>query len=98
MVHRVVYETLVADTEAHVRDLLAALDLPFEPGCLAFWQNDRAVRTASAEQVRRPIFSDGVDHWQRFAPWLGPLRAALGPVVQAWPDPPADWRDWLGLD
>jgi tetratricopeptide (TPR) repeat protein len=97
-VHRVVYEALVADTEAQVRKLLTALDLRFEPGCLAFWQNDRAVRTASAEQVRQPIFSDGLDHWQRFAPWLSPLRDALGPVVEAWPDPPDDWRDWLGLD
>jgi len=97
MVHRVIYEALVADTEAHVRTLLTALDLPFEPGCLAFWQNDRAVRTASAEQVRQPIFTDGLDHWQRFAAWLGPLQQALGPVVAAWPAAPPDWRDWLDI-
>jgi len=76
---------------------LTALDLPFEPGCLAFWQNDRAVRTASAEQVRQPIFTDGLDHWQRFAAWLGPLQQALGPVVAAWPAAPPDWRDWLDI-
>ncbi|WP_420383698.1 tetratricopeptide repeat-containing sulfotransferase family protein [Novosphingobium sp.] len=97
MVHRVVYERMVADTEAQVRALLAALNLPFEPACLAFWQNDRAVRTASAEQVRQPIFTDAVDHWQRFDGELGPLRDALGPVVDAWPDAPDDWRGWLGL-
>jgi predicted Zn-dependent protease len=97
LVHRVVYEALVADTQTHVKGLLAALGLPFEPACLAFWQNDRAVRTASAEQVRRPIFTHSVDHWQRFAPWLGPLRDALGPVVDAWPGTPADWRDWLDV-
>jgi len=97
MVHRVVYERLVADTEVQVRALLAALDLAFEPGCLAFWQNDRAVRTASAEQVRRPIFTDAVEHWRRFDGSLGPLRDALGPVVDAWPEAPGDWRGWLGL-
>jgi LPS sulfotransferase NodH len=96
-VHRVIYERLVADTEAQVRALLDALDLPFQPACLSFWQNDRAVRTASAEQVRQPIFTDAIDHWQRFDQELGPLRDALGPVIDAWPDPPGDWRDWLGL-
>ena len=97
MVHRVVYERMVADTEVEVRSLLAALDLPFEPACLSFWQNDRAVRTASAEQVRRPIFTDAVAHWRRFDGALGPLREGLGPVVAAWPEAPADWRAWLGL-
>ncbi|MDR3387273.1 MAG: sulfotransferase [Rudaea sp.] len=96
-VRRVVYERLVADTEAEVRALLDALDLPFDPACLSFWQNARAVRTASAEQVRRPIFTDALDQWQRFAEGLGSLREALGPVVDSWPEPPSDWRDWLGL-
>jgi predicted Zn-dependent protease len=95
-VHRVIYERLVADIESEVRALLDALDLPFEHACLRFWQNDRAVRTASAEQVRRPIFTDGLDHWQRFDADLGPLRDALGPVVDAWPQPPADALNWLG--
>jgi predicted Zn-dependent protease len=83
-VHRVIYERLVADTETQVRALLAALDLPFEESCLSFWRNDRAVRTASAEQVRRPVYTDALEHWQRFDAWLGPLRDALGPVVEQW--------------
>jgi len=56
--------------------------LPFEDGCLRFYQNDRAVRTASSEQVRRPIFREGIDQWTHFEAWLGPLKAALGPVLQ----------------
>ena len=56
---------------------------------------DRAVRTASSEQVRQPIFTDGVEHWKHYAPSLGPLIEALGPVVDAYPSPPADWRAWL---
>jgi len=81
-VHRVLYERMVDDPEGEVRRLLAACGLPFEERCLQFYQNDRAVRTASSEQVRRPIFRDGVDQWQHFDPWLGPLKAALGPVLQ----------------
>jgi len=91
-VRRVIYERMVADTEGEVRRLLDGLGLPFEPACLEFYNNDRAVRTASSEQVRRPIFTDGVDHWKNYAPWLGPLVEALGPVVDAYPAPPADWR------
>ena len=76
-VHRVMYEEMVADPEAQVRALLDYCGLPFEPGCLKFHENDRAVRTASSEQVRQPIFADGVDQWRHFEPWLGPLKAAL---------------------
>ena len=81
-IHRVIYERMVDDPEGEVRRLLAYCGLPFEEGCLQFYQNDRAVRTASSEQVRRPIFREGVDQWQHFEPWLGPLKAALGPVLQ----------------
>jgi tetratricopeptide (TPR) repeat protein len=81
-IHRVVYERMVDDPEGEVRRLLAYCGLPFEERCLQFHQNDRAVRTASSEQVRRPIFREGVDQWQRFDPWLDPLRAALGQVLQ----------------
>jgi tetratricopeptide (TPR) repeat protein len=85
-VHRVIYERMIADTEAEVRRLLDHVGLPFEPACLEFWTNDRAVRTASSEQVRQPIFGEAVDHWRRFEPWLDPLKAALGPVLAAYPD------------
>ncbi len=88
-VHRVIYERMVADPEAEVRALLAACGLPFEDACLRFYENDRAVRTASSEQVRRPIFTDAADHWRNYDPWLGPLKAALGPVLDAYPNAPA---------
>jgi len=88
--HRVIYERMVADTRGEVERLLAYLGLPFEDSCLAFWRNTRAVRTASSEQVRRPIFTDAVDHWRHFEPWLGPLAEALGPLADAYPDLPDD--------
>ena len=87
-IHRIAYETLVDDTEAEVRLLLDYCGLPFEPRCLRFFENDRPVRTASSEQVRQPIYRAGVDHWTHFEPWLGPLKAALGPVLDAWPAAP----------
>ncbi|HXQ14723.1 MAG TPA: sulfotransferase [Caulobacteraceae bacterium] len=87
-VTRVIYEDLVADTEGQVRRLLEALGLPFDPVCLRFFENPRAVATPSSEQVRRPIYADGVDSWRRFESWLDPLKAALGPVLDAYPSPP----------
>jgi tetratricopeptide (TPR) repeat protein len=89
-IHRVLYERMVDDTEAEVRRLLAYCGLEFDPACLRFYENDRAVRTASSEQVRRPVFRDGVDHWQNYASWLGPLQDALGPVLTSYPDAPTD--------
>ncbi len=76
-VHRVDHEAMVDDTEAQVRALLAACGLAFEPACLRFWETERAVQTASSEQVRRPIFREGLDQWRHYAPWLEPLRSAL---------------------
>jgi hypothetical protein len=64
-----------------VRRLLAFCGLPFEPACLAFHQTRRAVRTASSEQVRRPIYREGLDQWRSYAPQLGALKAALGDAV-----------------
>ncbi|HEX7884792.1 MAG TPA: sulfotransferase, partial [Phenylobacterium sp.] len=84
-VHRVIYERMVSDPEAETRALLAHCGLPFEEACLRFYENDRAVRTASSEQVRRPIFTDAADHWRNYDPWLGPLKAALGPTLDAYP-------------
>jgi len=88
-VHRVHYESLVGDTEAEVRALLDYCGLPFEEGCLRFYENRRAVRTASSEQVRRPIFRDGLEHWRHYEPWLAPLIEVLGPFVQAYPAVPS---------
>ena len=87
-VHRVIYEAMVEDPESQIRALLDYCGLPFEEGCLNFHQNDRAVRTASSEQVRRPIFKDAVEHWQNYEPWLSPLKDALGPVLAAYPRAP----------
>ena len=87
-VHRVIYEQMVDDTEAEVRRLLDYCGLPFEDGCLRFFENDRPVRTASSEQVRRPINRDGIDQWRHYAPWLDPLKDALGPVLDVYPAVP----------
>jgi tetratricopeptide (TPR) repeat protein len=87
-VHRVIYERMVDDTETEVRGLLAACALEFEAACLRFHETERAVRTASSEQVRRPIFREGTEGWQGFEPWLGPLKTALGPVLTSYPDTP----------
>jgi tetratricopeptide (TPR) repeat protein len=76
-IHRIQYETMVDDTESEVRRLLGYCNLPFEDACLRFHENNRAVRTASSEQVRRPIFRDGIDQWRHYESWLGPLKAAL---------------------
>ncbi|HMI19407.1 MAG TPA: sulfotransferase [Sphingomonas sp.] len=91
-VHRIFYEDLVADTESEVRRLLDTLGLPFEPGCLAFHRTERAVRTPSAQQVRQPIFTGGLDQWRKFDPWLGPLKHALGDVLDAYPAIPDTLR------
>ncbi|RAO76147.1 hypothetical protein CA260_12100 [Dyella jiangningensis] len=87
-IHRVIYERMVEDTEGEVRRLLDYCGLPFESSCLRFFENARPVRTASSEQVRRPIYREGVDHWQHYAPWLAPLENALGTVLGSYPDVP----------
>ncbi|MFN9738169.1 MAG: tetratricopeptide repeat-containing sulfotransferase family protein [Pseudomonadota bacterium] len=88
-VHRVVYERMVVDTDGEVRALLDHLGLPFDARCLRFFENDRPVRTASSEQVRRPIYREGVDHWRHYENWLGPLRQALGAAIDTYPEAPA---------
>jgi tetratricopeptide (TPR) repeat protein len=82
---RVIHEDLVNDPETEIRRLLDFLGLPFDRACLSFHDNPRAVRTASSEQVRRPISRDGLDQWKLFEPWIDPLKQSLGPIV-------ADWR------
>ncbi len=87
-VHRVFYEQMVADTETEVHRLLAYCGLPFDPACLRFHENERAVRTASSEQVRQPIFREGLEQWRHYDTWLGPLQTGLGPVLSAYPGVP----------
>jgi hypothetical protein len=87
-VHRVIYERMVDDTEAEVRKLLDHIGLEFESACLAFHETKRAVRTASSEQVRQPIYRDATDEWRRYDEYLDPLRHALGTIVASYPDVP----------
>jgi tetratricopeptide (TPR) repeat protein len=87
-IHRACYEQLVAAPEDEIRRLLARCGLAFEGSCLDFHANPRPVRTASSEQVRRPIFAEGIEHWRHYEEWLEPLKTMLAPVLAAWPHPP----------
>jgi tetratricopeptide (TPR) repeat protein len=84
-VHRVFYESMIENTETETRRLLGYCGLPFEERCLRFYETRRPVRTASSEQVRQPIFKDGMDHWRHFEPWLDPLKRELGQVLERYP-------------
>ncbi|MHA7817558.1 MAG: tetratricopeptide repeat-containing sulfotransferase family protein [Pseudohaliea sp.] len=75
---RVQHEDVLDDLEGQVRRMLDFLDLPFEAACLRYWETERAVRTPSSEQVRQPIFRTAQEQWHNYAPWLQPLRDALG--------------------
>ena len=81
---RVIHEDVIEDLEGQVRRLLDHCGLPFDPACLTFHQNRRAVRTPSSEQVRRPIFRDGLDQWRAFEPFLDDLKAHLGDALTDW--------------
>lgn len=91
-IHRIIYEDMIANPEGEVRKLLDYLGLPFEDGCLRFYETNRAVRTPSSEQVRRPISGEAVDHWRNYEPWLGPLIKSLGSVFTEYPKVPEDLR------
>ncbi|HXZ60532.1 MAG TPA: sulfotransferase [Steroidobacteraceae bacterium] len=78
---RVQHEDLVDDLEGNVRRLLDYCGLTFEPACIEFHKTERSVRTASSEQVRQPIYREGLDQWRHYEPWLGPLRTALGDAL-----------------
>jgi tetratricopeptide (TPR) repeat protein len=77
-IYRVIFEELVGDIEGETRRLLDHIGIPFDAACLSFHKTDRAVATASSEQVRRPLNSDGINAWRRYEPWLAPLKHALG--------------------
>ena len=84
-IHRVFYERMVTDSEPEIRRLLDYCGVPFEQACLDFHETARAVRTPSSEQVRQPIYSSGVDQWQNYSQFLGPLKHALGELVETYP-------------
>jgi tetratricopeptide (TPR) repeat protein len=79
---RVHHEDVVDDLEGSVRRMLDHCELPFEPACLEFHRTERSIRTASSEQVRQPIFREGLEQWRHYEPWLGPLREALGDAME----------------
>jgi predicted Zn-dependent protease len=84
-VYRLHYERLVGDTANEVQRVLAYCNLPFEPACLQFHENKRVAQTISSEQVRQPIYTEGVDQWRHFERWLGPLKDALQLLIEKYP-------------
>ena len=92
-IYRIVNEQLIDDFEPQVRALLDHVGVMFDPACLTFHTNTRAVRTPSAEQVRRPINRDGDDQWRSVEPMLGPLKQALGPALTGWNAAPGTYCD-----
>jgi tetratricopeptide (TPR) repeat protein len=84
-VFRAHYEWLIESPEPEIRRLLDFLGLPFDEKCLRFHERDRAIRTASSEQVRTPLFASAVDQWRHYEPWLEPLKLALGPLSASYP-------------
>jgi tetratricopeptide (TPR) repeat protein len=83
-IHRVVHEELVANPEVEVRRLLDYVGVPFEESCLRFHENQRPVRTASSEQVRRPLDPSATEQWKKFEDKLTPLKEALGALLDDW--------------
>jgi len=83
---RVQHEDVVNDLEGNVRRLLDYCELEFEPACVEFHKTERSVRTASSEQVRQPIYREGLDQWRHYEPWLGRLREALGDALTRYRD------------
>ncbi|HEY1926538.1 MAG TPA: sulfotransferase [Caulobacteraceae bacterium] len=84
---RVLHEDVIEDLDGAVRRILDHCGLPFEPACLDFHNTQRSVRTPSSEQVRQPIFRDGLDQWKHYEPWLTPLRDALGEALIRYSSP-----------
>ena len=78
---RVCYEDVVEDLESNVRLILEFCGLGFEPACVEFYKTERSVRSASSEQVRQPIFREGLSPWRNYEPWLGPLKDSLGDAL-----------------
>jgi len=83
---RVQYEDLVGDLEGQVQRILEFCGLQFEPACLQFHKTERSVSTASSEQVRQPLSRAGLDQWQHYEPWLGPLKTTLGDALLSYRD------------
>lgn len=79
-VHRVMYEDVVRNQEEETRKILSYCDLPFEEQCLTFYETKRAVKTASSEQVRQPIYNKSINSWQNYEEYLDDLKHGLLPL------------------
>lgn len=80
------YEAMVHDQKRQTRRLLEFCGLPFEDACLEFHETERAVKTASSEQVRQPIYTGSLGSWRRFQKHLSPLERQLTDILARWPD------------
>ena len=83
-IHRLHYDELIDDAPGQTHRLLDFVGVDRQDACLEFWRNDRPISTHSSEQVRRPIYRDGLDLWRRYDPWLGALREGLGEALESW--------------
>ena len=88
-IFRICYEDIVLNLEGELRRLLDYLELPFEVAPLKFHETRRVLTTVSSEQVRTPLYREALEYWRNYDPWLGPLKSALGPVLDAYPAVPA---------
>jgi tetratricopeptide (TPR) repeat protein len=80
-VHRMLYQDLVEQPQREIEKLLRHIGVGFEHACVDFHLTRRPIHSVSSEQVRRPLNRDGMDRWQHFDPWLGPLKDALAPIL-----------------
>jgi hypothetical protein len=85
-VPRVHYEDVVQHVESSVQRILDFCGLEFEPSCVEFYRTERSIHTASSEQVRQPIFREGLLQWRHYEPWLGPLRELLDDALTRYRD------------
>ncbi|MCB1702976.1 MAG: hypothetical protein KDI14_19360, partial [Halioglobus sp.] len=76
------YEDVVTDLETQVQRILQYLELPWEDACLNFHDTERAVRTASSEQVRQPIYTSGIGFWRNYESHLEELKEVLEPILE----------------
>ena len=79
---RVHHEDVVGDIDGAVRRILGFCGLEFEARCVEFHKTERSIRTASSEQVRQPLYRDGLEQWRNFEPYLEPLERALGDAIE----------------
>lgn len=77
LILEVAYEDVVTDTERQARRLIAHCGLQWEPGCLEFHQSRSASTTASAVQIRRPVYSSSIEKWRHYERQLAPLKTRL---------------------